>query len=190
MNNRDGGKNQRLMRDGWFLDNNGNRVQQKMILEDGITSKGLVKVLQERNLWNPNLNADECRKLLASQPDFREQKEWLEETITEGGCIIDFCPKYHCEFNYIEMVWGAAKAWSRANCTFNVVEHMHIVQEAFGSASISKIRKFARKAYRYMDAYRITDSGGSSLTCQQIEYAVKKYRGHRKIPLRIFDMTL
>jgi hypothetical protein len=39
-----------------------------------------------------------------------------------------------------------------------------------------------------MDAYRIKDSGGNSLDCQQNEYAVKKYRGHRQIPLRILEI--
>ena len=38
-----------------------------------------------------------------------------------------------------------------------------------------------------MDAYRITDSGGKSLTCKQVEYAVKKYRGHRKVPTRMLE---
>ena len=41
-----------------------------------------------------------------------------------------------------------------------------------------------------MDAYRIKNGAGNSLTCQQIEYAVKEYRGHRKIPLRILDIGI
>ena len=39
-----------------------------------------------------------------------------------------------------------------------------------------------------MDAYRVKDSGGSCLNIHQIEYAVKKYRGHRKIPRRILEI--
>ena len=31
-----------------------------------------------------------------------------------------------------------------------------------------------------MDAYRIKDSGGDSLTCKQVEHAVKKFRGASK----------
>ena len=38
-----------------------------------------------------------------------------------------------------------------------------------------------------MDAYRIKSSDGNSLSTQMIEYAVKKYRGHRKIPFRILE---
>ena len=135
--------------------------------------------------WHASLNLKEARELLSLQPDFLQQKEWLEEVVSEGGCTIDFYPKYHCEFSHIEMFWGAAKSWIRGNCTFNFNHHVNMVPKALDSVSISKIRKFARKSYRYMDAYRITDSGGNSSTCKQVEFSVKKYRGHRKIPVRI-----
>jgi hypothetical protein len=101
--------------------------------------------------------------------------------------MTDFYPKHHCEFNFIEMFWGASKAWCRANCTFNFNDHLELVPKALDSVSICKIRKFARKSYRYMDAYRIKSSDGNSLSTQMIEYAVKKYRGHPKIPFRIFE---
>lgn len=187
MNLSDGGVNQRLMRNGWYIDNTGARIDQRMVLEDGRTSKGIERVLRERNLWDPSLNVKAARKLLSQQPDFIEQREWLEETVLKCGCIIDFYPKYHCEFNYIEMFWGASKAWSRARCTFNFPDHVELVPKALESVSICKIRKFARKSYRYMDAYRIKGSDGNSLSCKMIEYAVKKYRGHRKIPVSILE---
>jgi hypothetical protein len=190
MNLKDGGTNQRLMRNGWYFDRQGNRVDQSMVCDDGVTAKGVMRVLKERGKWDGSLNAKEARKFLSEQPDFQEQREWLEEVITKGGCQIDFYPKYHCEFNYIEMFWGAAKAWCRSHCTFNFNDHVVLVPQSLESVSLSKIRKFARKSYRYMDAYRINDSGGNSLTPRQIEYAVKKYRGHRKIPLRILDIQL
>lgn len=185
MNLRNGGANQRLMRDGWFIDSQGNRLQQKMVMDDGVTSKGLAQVLKERGLWHAQLNVKDAKRLLSQQPDFLEQREWLEETVVNAGCLIDFYPKYHCEFNYIEMFWGAAKAWCRARCTFNFNDHVNLVPQALDSVSIAKIRKFARKSYRYIDAYRVKDSGGNSLSARQIEYAVKKYHGHRKIPMGI-----
>ena len=187
MNLKNGGANQRLMRNGWYLVPDGTRVVQKMVCDDGRTSKGLVQVLEERGLWDASLNVKKARELLSKQPDFAEQQEWLEETVLGAGFCIDYYPKYHCEFNYIEMFWGAAKAWSRANCTFNFNDHVRLVPKALDSVSLTKIKKFARKSYRYMDAYRITSSGGNSLTCKQIEYAVKRYRGHRKIPIRILE---
>lgn len=186
INLKDGGKNSRPMRDGWFTQNNGQHVAQTLYSEGVL--KGLKSILKERNLWPPEgLSRDAARKLLSLQPDFSSQKEWLEETVTEAGFLIDFYPKYHCEFNYIEMFWGAAKAYARKHCTYQFNHLVQTVPLALSSVSLSKIRKFARKSFRYIDAYRVHCSDGNSLTPKQIEYAVKKYRQHRKIPVRILD---
>jgi hypothetical protein len=50
-----------------------------------------------------------CHRVLFTQPDFMNQKSHLEELITSRGHICDFYPKYHCELNFIEQYWGAAK---------------------------------------------------------------------------------
>ncbi|KAF8273930.1 hypothetical protein EI94DRAFT_1562909, partial [Lactarius quietus] len=50
-----------------------------------------------------------CQTLLFNQPDFVSQKSELEELIEKCGHFCDFYPKYHCELNYIEQYWGAAK---------------------------------------------------------------------------------
>jgi len=47
--------------------------------------------------------------VLKEQPDFKEQRSWLVETVTGKGHMIDFFPKYHCEFSFIEKAWGYAK---------------------------------------------------------------------------------
>ncbi|CAG8673090.1 12154_t:CDS:2, partial [Cetraspora pellucida] len=53
------------------------------------------------------------------------------------------------------------------------------VPEAFNSVDIITIKKFARKAWRYMDAYR------KGLTPSAAEFVVKKYKSHRRIPENI-----
>lgn len=50
-----------------------------------------------------------CRRLLFSQPDFINQKSQLQELIESHGHLCNFYPKYHCELNFIEQYWGAAK---------------------------------------------------------------------------------
>ena len=50
-----------------------------------------------------------CQRLLFMQPDFVSQKSQLEEFVVSQGHICDFYPKYHCELNFIEQYWGAAK---------------------------------------------------------------------------------
>ena len=47
----------------------------------------------------------------------------LEEFVTSRGHICDFYPKYHCELNFIEQYWGAAKLrYRNTTCTTNIVE--------------------------------------------------------------------
>jgi hypothetical protein len=46
---------------------------------------------------------------LDEEPPVENQKSHLEEFITTRGHICDFYPKYHCELNFIEQYWGAAK---------------------------------------------------------------------------------
>jgi hypothetical protein len=85
--------------------------------------KGMEQIIQERGLWPAEgLNAQCqnfrcppertdccCRRLLFSQLDFVNQKSQLQELIESRGHICDFYPKYHCELNFIEQYWGAAK---------------------------------------------------------------------------------
>ena len=187
LNLKDGGKNPRPMRNGWYIGNNGERVIQIMYSSEyGL--RGMKSLLIERGLWpQQGLTRDQARNVLSSQPDFMEQREWLDETVTSAGFLIDFYPKYHCEFNFIEMFWGAAKSFVRSRCNYDFNHLVQVVPVALNSVSLAKIRRFARKSYRYMDAYRVRGSDGNSLTSKQIEYAVKRYRQHRKIPLRILN---
>lgn len=181
---KDGGKRVKILRDGWF-EKDSVRFVQKMQWDNG-TPKGLDSILKERGLWNPALRADEARKLIQQQPDFQAQKEWLEESVTKHHyLLIDYYPKFHCEFNFIELYWGAAKRYSRSNCNYSFAGLQRVVPLALNSVPLSLIRSYARKCFRYMDAYRVRGDDGTGLTMQQVEYAVKKYRSHRCIPASI-----
>ncbi|KAJ3739722.1 hypothetical protein DFH05DRAFT_1406735 [Lentinula detonsa] len=93
--------------------------------------KGMQQILKERGLYpEKGLNAQCegfkcesgksdccCRRLLFNQPDFTNQPSALEELITSRGHLCDFYPKYHCELNFIEMYWGAAKFHYRNHVT-------------------------------------------------------------------------
>ena len=88
--------------------------------------KGMEQIIHERGLW-PTTGACNllaqckdfkckegattccCRRILFTQPDFVNQKSELEEYIVLHGHICDFYPKFHCELNFIEQYWGAAK---------------------------------------------------------------------------------
>jgi hypothetical protein len=74
------------------------------------------------------------------------------------------------------MFWGRAKAYARENCDYTFPGLEKTVPLALESVDLEVICKFSRRAFRYMDAYRI------GLTGQDAERQVKKYKSHRAIP--------
>jgi hypothetical protein len=100
--------------------------------------KGMEEIIKERNLWpTSGLNAQCdgfkcepgrtnccCRRLLFTQPDFVAQKSCLEEYVISRGHLCDFYPKFHCELNFIEMYWGAAKYKYRITARTNNIDEM------------------------------------------------------------------
>ena len=100
--------------------------------------KGMELIIREHSLWpEKGINAQCegfkceagktdccCRCLLFTQPDFVGQKSHLEELITSCGHICDFYPKYHCELNFIEQYWGAAKLHYRSTPKTNDMKEM------------------------------------------------------------------
>jgi hypothetical protein len=86
--------------------------------------KGMEIIIRKCRLWPtwglaaqcpnfhcpPNRTDCCCQWLLFFQPDFTNQKSHLQEFIESHGHLVDFYPKYHCELNFIEQYWGAAKA--------------------------------------------------------------------------------
>jgi hypothetical protein len=65
-----------------------------------------------------------CRRLLFSQPDFIDQKPQIQEFVESRGHLCDFYPKYHCELNFIEQYWGAAKHHFRSMARAATLEEM------------------------------------------------------------------
>lgn len=190
LNLSDGGSKVPHMRKGWF-ERNGEIVEQEMQFEDsgrhhvnGRVQKGIRRILIERGLWPPGgLSLDAARELLRVQPDFASQKMWLQETIESSGSAIILYPKFHPEFNWIEMYWGQTKRYCRKHCTYSFKDLIRILPEALRSVPLSTMKRFARKSFRYMDAYR--EKNGQFLSIKQVEHAVRKYRGHRTIPASI-----
>ncbi len=118
--------------------------------------KGMANILKERGLYPPAGLIAQCegfrcvtgatfcccRCTVFSQPDFANQKSALEELIRSRGHICDFYPKYHCETNFIEMYWGAAKLRYRLSAkTTNMDEMVKNVQWCLDDVPLLQIRR-------------------------------------------------
>ena len=100
--------------------------------------KGMENIIQERGLWPetglladcpgskcpPGSNNCCCHTLLFHKPDFVSQKSALQESVERRGHLCDFYPKYHCELNFIEQYWGAAKLGFRKAGRAATIEEM------------------------------------------------------------------
>ena len=142
----DGGKNTKPMRDGWYLNDKGERVVQPMwyLGPDGQRiNKGIRRILEERNKFRNDQGhplrrlCNSCKEgtpqnervghanykccadyVLRNEQDFKDQESWLTEEVNKLGFQILFYPKFHCELNFIEMVWGWIKSYHRRTCTY------------------------------------------------------------------------
>eukprot|EP00047_Mylnosiga_fluctuans_P022322 m.117949 g.117949 ORF g.117949 m.117949 type:complete len:433 (-) comp9218_c1_seq1:3068-4366(-) len=201
-----------LMRDGWWeeivtVNNAARTVRHVQSMQFPLDhpdphlrgkSKGIRLILQERELWPEEglyLDCALCKKaqkedpdrksrsnccarrLLASQPDFAAQRSLLEETCEHQGVRVIFLPKFHCEMNPIEYLWGFSKRIVRGHCPLRFEDLKRFVYESLASCDLSTIRRFVARFWRFTHAY----SQGLEYTLAS--YAVKKYSGHRRIPL-------
>jgi len=139
------GRTQPRIRDGWYIDENGEKHVQSMIFPDNhklkSQPKGIKQILKERNLWltkNIYLICEQCSKkhdeadperldccaqqIMSLQPDFHKQRSILEEAIIKAKHIFERYPKFHCECNFIERYWGFAKWETRWLCSYNFAD--------------------------------------------------------------------
>lgn len=101
----------------------------------------------------------------------------IADTVTKAGHQIDYYPKFHCELNYIEMVWAYCKAELRRQCTYSFPDKCERLPETLHEVPLSFHRRALRHCSRFMSGYR------QGLHGPLLDYVLKKYKGHRVIPL-------
>ena len=110
-------------------------------------------------------------------------KCWLEETVERLGYSLLFLPKFHCELNFIEMLWGYVKAQLRRICTFSSLKDLETrLPEHLEGIPLTFVKKASCHCLRSMDGYR------AGLNGPELDFAVTKYNGHRMIPREHLDV--
>ena len=99
----------------------------------------------------------------------------LKKLMLSSGRMIKFYTNFHCELDFITKFWGAAKRYARKNCNFSwLIERDG--PKSIEIVNLDEIHHHYRKAQRYIDVYR------KWFRCKAAEYAIKKYRSHRRVP--------
>jgi hypothetical protein len=120
--------------------------------------------------------------VLSQEADFLEQKEWLSEVVEAAGFEIIYFPKYHCELNFIEMIWGWIKSYHRRMCTYNYNDLKNNLPDTVENRlPIAFIRRASRSCERFMTGYDVGLDG------PELDFAMRKYKGHRSIPSQMKD---
>ena len=109
----------------------------------GSSSNWRVQKIAEAVNQNWMVILDAVLGRFSQQQDFRDQKGQLQEVIEAANHLIIFYPKFHCELNFIERFWCAAKWYARENCEYSLEGLRKIVPAAldsvFGCLSIGTV---------------------------------------------------
>ena len=127
---------------------------------------------------NPSEGGCCAWRILSDEPDFAEQRPWLQETVENMGFEMIYFPKYHCELNFIEMLWGWMKAWHRRHCTYKFadLDGPDGVRKTLNERlPLDFVRRAARHTFRYIHGY------AEGLMGALLDFAVRKFKGHRTI---------
>ena len=83
--------------------------------------KGMKQVLEERGVDTRGMTAARMKEIIGSHPDFKDQKSKVEVFLNSKGHLAYFLPKFHCELNPIERVWGQSKRYTKAYSKYTIL---------------------------------------------------------------------
>ena len=170
-------------------------------------NKGFKAILSERKLYPaaglkgacesgvPHREGGDCccQKLLDVQPDFAQECSALQHLVEDfARHLCMFLPKFHCELNWIERLWGAVKQYMRSHCLYtlpglretirialsqdrgDVPQHL-VASSELPVAPIHLQRRWARISRQYMKEYRKGADGAEAIQAVKLQ----RTRRHR-----------
>lgn len=87
------------------------------------------KILEEHSINTERMKVEDMQMVLSFHEDIKNKKTLVDKYITHKGPSL-FLPKFHCELNPIERVWGQAKVYSRAHTNFTLPGLQSIINPA------------------------------------------------------------
>ena len=94
-------------------------------------------ILEERGINTSQLKLED---MLSQHDDFKNEKNALETMLESRAHIAVFLPKFHCELNGIERVWGHSKCTTRAYCDYTIMLLCKNVPHSLDSIPIETIQ--------------------------------------------------
>lgn len=126
--------------------------------------------------------------LLSKQEDFASEKSMLQIELEKGGDHVLFLPKFHCELNMIELIWGRSKYFVRREHHPNKGTLMALVGGKNGNPKgliwtsfeqtnlpLTLVWKYAAKARDFIRLY------DKEIETNTIIQARKFYKTHRRV---------
>ena len=98
-------------------------------------------VSAERGINTARMNSDDMSIVLANYSTFQEERTVVEAYLLCLGYQVLFIPKFHCEQNPMEHVWGQAKVYTCKFTNFSLIRFRKIPNPALDSVSTDTLRK-------------------------------------------------
>ena len=148
--------------------------------EPGISTEALDESLRVPVTAQPSDDGSsdnsEDRLVLRSHADFKNEKTALESLVQEKGQRAIYLPKFHCELNHIERVWGEAKRFTRSHCDYSFAGLERTIVPALESVRPDTIQNISENAG---NTCRLTEKAMQEEV--MLEKAVQKCKSHRRV---------
>ena len=100
--------------------------------------------------------------------------------LTGKGHTAVFLPKFHCELNGIERVWGHSMRTVRAHCDYTLVCLRSNVPSALDAISTETIHNYIQRSRHYMLAYLGGEKPGTGMA-KLVQKRSKEYKSHQHV---------